>query len=140
MSKSLIIAGVLGVAGVVIGSYAAHGLEAFLQKQELQADVIAKRLSQCDVAVRYHMMHTLAILAVGLSGLRNRLVFSAVAFWLLGIALFSGGLYSMVFLGKTSHWAIVPSGGGCFIIGWALVIVIGLTAKSKNSKAELSSL
>ncbi len=139
MSKSLIIAGVLGVAGVVIGSYAAHGLEGFLQKQDLQADVIAKRLSQCDVAVRYHMMHTLAILAIGLSGLRSRLISSAVTFWLLGIALFSGGLYSMVFLGKTGHWAIVPSGGGCFILGWAMVIAIGLTAKSKEVKAEVHS-
>ncbi|MFO0942188.1 MAG: DUF423 domain-containing protein [Pirellulales bacterium] len=136
MSKSLIIAGVLGVVGVVIGSYAAHGLEVFLQKQDLLADVIAKRMSQCDVAVRYHMMHTLAILAIGLSGLRSRMVSSAVTFWLLGIALFSGGLYSMVFLGKTGHWAIVPSGGLCFIIGWALLIGIGLVAKSKDSKAD----
>lgn len=134
MSKSLIIAGVLGVVGVVIGSYAAHGLEGFLQKQDLQAEVIVKRLSQCDVAVRYHMMHTLAILAMGLSGLKSRLVSTAVSFWLLGIALFSGGLYSMVFLGKTGHWAIVPSGGLCFIIGWAMVIGVGLTSRSKDVK------
>jgi uncharacterized membrane protein YgdD (TMEM256/DUF423 family) len=134
MSRSIVLAGLLGVVGVIIGAYAAHGLEGFLLKQELEADVIAKRLSQCDVAVRYHMLHTLAILALGLSGVKNKSASIAVLFWLLGICLFSGGLYSMVFLGKMGHWAIVPSGGLCFIIGWTAVVIMGFSHKSNEHR------
>ena len=132
MSRSIVLAGLLGVVGVIIGAYAAHGLEGFLLKQELETDAIAKRLSQCDVAVRYHMLHTLAILALGLSGVKNKSASIAVLFWLLGIGLFSGGLYSMVFLGKMGHWAIVPSGGLCFIIGWTAVVILGFGVKSNE--------
>lgn len=136
MSRSIVLAGLLGVIGVIIGAYAAHGLEGFLLKQSLETDAIVKRLSQCDVAVRYHMLHTLAILALGLSRVRNKSASTAVLFWLFGICLFSGGLYSMVFLGKMGHWAIVPSGGLCFIIGWTAVVILGIRFKSSEDTSR----
>lgn len=117
------------MVAVAVGAYAAHGLEALLLKQQLPADDIAKRLSQCEVGARYHMSHALAILAVALLETRSRLATIAIFFWTLGIALFSGGLYSMVFLGKMGHWAIVPSGGLCFMIGWGTIIALGLARK-----------
>ncbi len=122
MRWAVFIAGLLGACGVAIGAHAAHGLEASLLKQGLPVEEVAKRLSQCDVAVRYHMIHTVAILAVGLSAgqrLSKRRV-GAIVFLLLGMALFSGGLYAMVYLGRMGHWAIVPTGGLCFILGWLL--------------------
>ncbi len=127
----VVLAGVLGVVGVAIGAHAAHGLEAMLAKQSLAPEAIAKRLDQCEVAVRYHMMHTITLLAIGLSGrLMGRLRNAAAIFLLLGIALFSGGLYSMVYLGVMGHWAIVPSGGLCFILGWGAIVLSGLLSKS----------
>ncbi len=112
-------AAILGAVGVTIGAYAAHGLEKSLVEQGVATEEIADRLRQCDVAVRYHMMHTLALLALGVGRLpaSRRLAISA-AFILLGVALFCGGLYSMVFAGEMGHWAIVPAGGLCFILGW----------------------
>lgn len=87
--------------------------------QGLAVEDIDDRLRQCDVAVRYHMTHVLALLSIGLLNLEDSSWRRAAAsFFLLGIALFSGGLYSMVFLGKMGHWAIVPVGGLCFILGW----------------------
>ena len=124
MSRWIVLtAGVLGILGVAIGAYAAHGLEALLGKQGLEAAEILKRLDQCEVAVRYHMLHTLALLAIGLSpAIQGRRRTNAAALlMLLGIALFSGGLYSMVFLGEIGHWAIVPSGGLCLLMGWCWV-------------------
>ncbi len=124
MSRWIVfLAGLLGVLGVGIGAFAAHSLESTLADQQLPAEDIAKRLDRCEVAVRYHMLHTLALLALGLSsqvhsGLRGL----AALGLLMGIALFSGGLYSMVFLGQMGHWAIVPSGGLCFMLGWCCVI------------------
>lgn len=125
------VAGTIGCIGVVIGAYAAHGLEASLLEQGLETADVAKRLDQCEVAVRYHMVHTLALLAVGLtaqSACRRRRAVAA-GFFLLGIALFSGGLYSMVFLGVMGHWAIVPCGGLSFMAGW---IGIALLAFGKS--------
>lgn len=122
MRWAVLIAGLLGACGVAVGAHAAHGLEDTLLEQGLRVEDVAKRLSQCDVAVRYHMMHTVAILALGLSAgqsISKRRV-AAVVLLLLGIALFSGGLYAMVYLGQMGHWAIVPSGGLCFILGWLL--------------------
>jgi uncharacterized membrane protein YgdD (TMEM256/DUF423 family) len=89
----------------------------------LDPDEIAKRLEQCEIAVRYHMFHALALLVLGLSPSCRGLGRTAAAaiFMLFGIAMFSGGLYSMVFIGVMGHWAIVPSGGLCMLIGWGCV-------------------
>lgn len=115
----VLLAGVLGAIGVGIGAFAAHGLEKNLLTQGLSAEEIADRLRQCDVAVRYHMFHVLALLSIGLLNTQaSSWSRAATSCFVLGIALFCGGLYSMVFLGKMGHWAIVPIGGLCFILGW----------------------
>lgn len=115
----VLLAGVLGAIGVGIGAFAAHGLEKNLAEQGLSVEEIADRLRQCDVAVRYHLTHVLALLTIGLLTPPSAVLRQAAAgFFFLGIALFSGGLYSMVFLGEMGHWAIVPAGGLCFILGW----------------------
>lgn len=113
--------------GVMIGAYAAHGLQNDLNAGGMSAEDVAKRLDQCDVAVRYHMLHTLALLLLGVSTVacpKKRQ--SAAVFFLLGLALFSGGLYSMVFFGVMGHWAIVPCGGLCFMIGWLCVTIMAV--------------
>lgn len=131
----VLIAGVLGLAAVMIGAYGAHGLEKSLTEQGLESAEVGKRLEQCDIAVRYHMTHVLALFGVGIASMacpKKRSI--AAVFMLLGIALFSGGLYSMVFTGVMGHWAIVPSGGLCFMIGWIAVALtaIGPLPNAKN--------
>ena len=64
----VILAGSLGFIGVMIGSYAAHGLEEMLTEQGLDAEVVAKRVDQCKVGVLYHMLHTLVLLVLRSSG------------------------------------------------------------------------
>ena len=117
------LAGILGAIGVGIGAHAAHGLEDMLTKQGVAEADVLKRLEQCDIAVRYHMVHVVALLAIGVSTSRRGAATKSFAafFLLLGTALFSGGLYSMVYFGQMGHWAIVPSGGLCLIIGWLSV-------------------
>ena len=131
--KSILVfvAAILGVIGVAIGAYAAHGLEKSLVEQGIASEDIADRLRQCDVSVRYHMMHTLALLALGVGRLpASRRLAIAAACILLGIAMFCGGLYSMVFAGEMGHWAIVPAGGLCFILGW---LALATSAFKSNS-------
>ncbi len=129
----VLLAGILGALGVGIGAHAAHGLEKYLGEQGVEATEIAKRLEQCDIAVRYHLIHVAALLAVGLSIPRPAIKRKNLAalFFLLGIGLFCGGLYSMVYLGEMGHWAIVPSGGLCFMIGWG---ILALAAFNDNER------
>ncbi len=137
----VLIAGVLGVVGVAIGAYAAHSLEKYLAEGGIDQVDISKRLERCEVAVKYHMTHVLALLVLGLrDSAANSLPRRAAAlFFLLGIALFSGGLYSMVFLGQMGHWAIVPSGGLCFILGWCCVAAMAFTRESSPASHGDSS-
>ncbi len=129
----VLLAGILGAIGVAIGAHAAHGLEKLLIAQGLAAADILQRLDQCEIAVRYHLIHTAVLLALGLSTSRRAttLKSTAAVFILLGIALFSGGLYSMVYAGQMGHWAIVPAGGLCFIIGWLVVAATAFSADPK---------
>jgi uncharacterized membrane protein YgdD (TMEM256/DUF423 family) len=131
MRWTLIAAGLLGVVGVATGAFAAHGLEGWLQRQLVESEELQKRIQQCDVAVRYHLLHALALLALGVGAtFQGRLMHAAGLFWVLGVCLFSGGLYSMVFLGAMGHWAIVPSGGLCFILGWTMILIQGLLKRN----------
>ena len=137
MRWSVLLAGLLGAIGVGIGAYAAHGLAASLQEQGLPAEEIERRLQQCDVAVRYHMTHVLAILVLGLCGPMGGWCRSAaIVAFLIGLALFSGGLYSLVFLGQAGHWAIVPTGGACFIVGWLLTAGLAWQASRTHLPTE----
>lgn len=127
----LFFAGLLGALAVIIGAFAAHGLPDMLSEQGVEGEEIAKRIDQCETAVRYHMFHTVALLLLGFVNIGHATKRANVAavFFALGIALFSGGLYSMVFAGEMGHWAIVPSGGLCFIIGWLFMTSIAIQSK-----------
>ncbi len=108
----LVIGAVLAAAGVALGAYQAHGLQAWLETTGATADQVTRRMHNADVAVRYQMYHALGLLALGnllLPGPR-RLVAGACALLLVGVLLFSGGLYLIVFAGTALHWAIVPRG------------------------------
>ena len=117
MNKSLwikIIA-LSGAISVALGAFAAHGL----------ADSLSvKALATFRTAVLYQFLHTIALL--GLMSLPDQLMDAgrqqlAAKSWLLGILLFSGSLYTLVFTGITALGMITPVGGLAFIVGWLLL-------------------
>ena len=117
MNKSLwikIIA-LSGAISVALGAFAAHGL----------ADSLSvKALATFRTAVLYQFLHTIALL--GLMSLPDQLMDTgrqqlAAKSWLLGILLFSGSLYTLVFTGITAIGMITPVGGLAFIVGWLLL-------------------
>ena len=74
---------------VALGAFAAHGLSHILE---------AKALSWIDTGLEYQMFHTIAVLAVALSALRdNKFARLSMSSWLIGILLFSGSLYALAF-------------------------------------------
>jgi uncharacterized membrane protein YgdD (TMEM256/DUF423 family) len=122
----------------MLGAFAAHGLESLLQRQGLESTEVVKKLGQCEVAVRYQMLHTLAILALSLTMRVRGISAWAVGLWLAGIGLFCGGLYSMVFFNRMGHWSIVPSGGLCFMLGWLALLALAWTVSQNQASATNS--
>lgn len=100
-------AGIAGASGVALGAFGAHALQASLEA--------SGHTGTWDTAVLYHLVHAVAVLALGLSGWSGRLV---GWFWLAGIVLFSGSLYALSLGGPGWLGPVTPLGGLAFILGW----------------------
>lgn len=95
---------------VACGAFGAHAL-----KRRLDAD----RLAVFETGARYHMYHSLALVAVAwLAASRGGSADTAGALFLAGIALFCGSLYALALSGIRKLGAITPLGGLCFLLGW----------------------
>ena len=100
---------------VVLGAFGAHGLESSLTP---------RLMATFNIAVHYQFLHSLAIFV--LVSLPNHLVNSRLVSWaaksfLVGIIMFSGSLYILLYSGFSWLGMITPLGGAAFIIGWALI-------------------
>jgi uncharacterized membrane protein YgdD (TMEM256/DUF423 family) len=82
----------------------------------------ADRLQIYETAVRYQMYHALGLVLAGMQIARNRsrLLPLAAAAFLLGIVLFSGGIYGWLLTGIAPLVHVVPFGGLAWILGWLL--------------------
>jgi uncharacterized membrane protein YgdD (TMEM256/DUF423 family) len=102
----------LGLLGVAAGAFGAHALRGRLHAGQLQT---------YETAVRYLLVHALALLFTGVHGPGAPRGASAAAgaLFLTGIVLFSGSLFALVFTGVTAWGAVTPLGGLCFMAGWA---------------------
>jgi uncharacterized membrane protein YgdD (TMEM256/DUF423 family) len=110
----LLAAAIAGAGGVLAGTFAAHGLEGRLE---------AGRLAVYETAVRYHMYHALAALAVAVVAGRLPSRWFTLGGWLFvgGVAIFSGSLYLLALSGAAWLGAITPIGGVAFVLGWLAV-------------------
>lgn len=108
-------AGVVGFLGVLIGAFGAHGLASRLEA--------TGRGANFETAVRYHLDHVVALVAVALLAWKEPSWSTTLAGWcfLGGILLFSGSLYVLALTGARWWGAITPLGGVSFLVGWALL-------------------
>jgi uncharacterized membrane protein YgdD (TMEM256/DUF423 family) len=106
--------------GVWLGAYGAHGLDKALEKRLADPAAVERELQNHETAVRYQMYHAIGLILVGLVAARDNCTCYSVSAWalLIGIALFSGLLYAMVFGGPRYLGAIVPIGGVAMSVGW----------------------
>ena len=118
-----IIGSVLGGIAVATGAFSAHGLRNLVQPGDL---------GTWETAARYQMYHGLALLAVAFSietwPAGAKLFITGGWFFVVGVLLFSGSLYTLVLTGIKQLGAITPIGGVLFVIGWILMI-LGLIRK-----------
>lgn len=117
MDRFFVITGsILMMLGVGAGAFGAHGLSSyFLRYPELAGTF--------DTAVRYHVFHALGLFLAAWVSTRYNPSFANLGgyLFLLGILLFSGSLYLLVFTRMSWLGAITPLGGVAFIGGWFML-------------------
>lgn len=111
--------GLLGFLGVVLGAAGAHALRGTLSEKDLGI---------FETAVRYQLLHALALLTLVLlmEKMPGKLLEVAGVLWVSGIVIFSGSLYLIIFSGVRSFGAVAPIGGLCLMAGWVCVFIAGL--------------
>jgi uncharacterized membrane protein YgdD (TMEM256/DUF423 family) len=117
MERFFVIAGSLfAFAGVGLGAFGAHALEAHVEP---------RALATFEVGVRYQMYHALALLALAWAHAHwpGRLTQAAGWLFIAGVLVFSGSLYLLVLLGATWLGAITPFGGAALLAGWACLAI-----------------
>ncbi|MEM6692847.1 MAG: DUF423 domain-containing protein [Planctomycetota bacterium] len=119
MSRNVLIAaGITGAVGVAIGAFGAHGLDAMLAARGYEVELIERRLGQFDVGVRYHLIHSVALLALASASGHAECLRWATRLFVAGLFLFSGSLYLLVLTNTTWLGAITPLGGLTWIFAW----------------------
>jgi len=108
-----ILAGILGLTGVALGAFGAHALKATLLE--------LATLPIWQTAVLYHLIHSVALLAVAGRSAADRKLAWAAGCWAVGILFFSGSLYGLALGGPKFLGPITPLGGIAFLLGWSLV-------------------
>jgi uncharacterized membrane protein YgdD (TMEM256/DUF423 family) len=135
-NKKFFTIGVLGAIAVSLGALGAHFLKSKIATGLITPDL----LNGFDTAVKYHMYHTLAMLALVLLAKQSTHKFLNWAYYsfFIGIILFSGSLYFLctrhlfgaewlAFLGP-----ITPIGGLFFVLGWIFLALFGLKKTPSN--------
>jgi uncharacterized membrane protein YgdD (TMEM256/DUF423 family) len=112
----IVLGAVNAFLSVAAGAFGAHGLKA-----RLAPDL----LTIFETGARYHMYHSLGLIAIGLVAQARPSPLLSGAGWALqaGIVLFSGSLYALALTGVRGLGAITPLGGLGFLAGWALLAV-----------------
>jgi uncharacterized membrane protein YgdD (TMEM256/DUF423 family) len=112
------VAAVAGLLGVACGAFGAHALRGRVSESLLGA---------WQTGVSYHLVHAVALLALGLHArATGTSVTLPAALMLAGIVLFSGSLYAMALTGVTRLGMVTPIGGLCLLAGWIAVLLVAL--------------
>ena len=112
----------MGFLGVALGAFGAHGLKSAISPDMMEV---------YKTGVLYHLIHSVVILGIGLSKIPkqehwNQGLGKASIFFLAGIILFSFSLYLLAITSISAFGFVTPFGGVCFLIGWAMLIIVKL--------------
>ena len=131
MHKKFLVAGIIcaGLA-VVFGAFGAHGLKKMVDAESIQV---------FKTGVQYQFYHAIALIvaAILFSKISAKQINRAGNFFITGILLFSGSLYTITVckaLGTPVPkfiFPITPLGGVCFITGWFFLLVAVMKKKEE---------
>jgi len=120
MSKTFFgLGAIFAFLAVAAGAFGAHALRARLAPD---------RMDLFELAARYQMYHSLALIAAAWAADRfqNGAANNSGWFFLVGILIFCGTIYGLAFGAPRWFGAITPIGGLCFLIGWAMLAIAAL--------------
>jgi uncharacterized membrane protein YgdD (TMEM256/DUF423 family) len=123
MNKKLLVTGsILGILGIILGAFAAHGLEKLVD---------ANAIKSFETGVRYQMYHAFLLLVLGSSTFVNSKIKSYVLYLIIiGLLFFSGSIYGLATNDLTpfnfKRIAFVTPIGGLLLIGAWITMFIGI--------------
>jgi uncharacterized membrane protein YgdD (TMEM256/DUF423 family) len=111
-----VVGAICGGVAVAAGAFGAHGLRDRLDPASMAA---------FETAVRYQLVHTLALVFVAqrISQHPSRSASAAGGLFAAGIVLFSGSLYALALGAPHVVGLVTPFGGLAFIAGWVALAV-----------------
>lgn len=126
--KILISASILGMLAVILGAFAAHGLENKVTEDAIET---------FQTGVRYQMYHALLLLFVAQTSYLRMNVKKVILYLVIaGVLLFSGSIYGLATNALTSFdfksiAFITPIGGLLLILSW-IVMLIGFVKNKEE--------
>lgn len=127
MNKKILVTGaIVGIIGIVLGAFAAHGLEKLVD---------AEAIKSFETGVRYQIYHALLLLILGgtsfISGKRKKVMFYLIV---IGLIFFSGSIYGLATNNLSSFdfksiAMITPVGGLLLILAWVVMLIDLLKSK-----------
>ena len=112
----ILVGAILGMTGVAIGAFGAHGLSSTLTANG--------RIATFETASKYHLIHAVAIVAVAAlaTQLNPGLVQWAAGLLTAGTLVFSGALYILAIFDLRFMGAVAPIGGLLLVAGWGVLV------------------
>jgi len=105
------LAGVSGAAAIAFGAYGAHGFRD-------RTDIPRERILAFDTGNRYHLLHSVALLATPLA--TYPLVTGSL--FAVGTTIFSGTCYYYAMTGRDDVRRLTPYGGIILILAWLSLV------------------
>lgn len=128
MNKIICAAGFLGFSAIALGAYSDHGLRGTIDESALRS---------LETAIRYQLIHALALLGIGLflqennahTAFHNKISYAAIAM-LLGTLIFCGSIYVKNLAGLEFAANFAPLGGMTLMAAWLMILWTGCIKKS----------
>lgn len=129
---AVVLGALLGLGVIVLGATQNHDMHAKFSLADIRS---------YDTAIRYQMFQAIALLALGALAhtLGSKLTRWVVYLWALGCVLFCGSIYLRVNAGVDGIGLLTPIGGALMILGWALMLLIGVLFVLRKPDTDSSS-
>lgn len=121
MNKRLLVTGsILGILGIILGAFAAHGLEKLVDNDAIET---------FETGVRYQIYHAFFLLIVGGTSFVSLKIKKTVFYLvLLGVVFFSGSIYGLATNSLSSFdfksiALMTPVGGLLLIMAWVILLI-----------------
>ena len=112
----MVVAAVYGALAVIAGAFGAHGLRATLTPEQLVS---------WNTAASYHLLHSVALLALGLyAASTGRSVALPGTLFAVGVLFFSGSIYALLLTKQSWLGPVTPIGGLLMIAAWIALIAL----------------